>query len=168
MLKTLERKSNKRPVHIISRSPNQYPNYKTSIDNKPTDKNKRSLVIFDNVLRARHKSPIDELFTRGRHEISDVYYISQSFFDLPRQSIRNNSDRIKLVEQTLGDVESMAKDIGVHDVEYGEIKDMCCKTWSEKITIYVLIGFDFKKKVNVVFSVKAKTYSECIPESEAF
>ena len=35
MLKILEKKGNKRPIHIITRSPNQYPNYKTSIEIKP-------------------------------------------------------------------------------------------------------------------------------------
>ena len=33
MLKKLEKLGKKRPVHIITRSCNQYPNYKTSIDN---------------------------------------------------------------------------------------------------------------------------------------
>ena len=31
MLKVLEKIGNKRPINIITRSPNQYPNYKTSI-----------------------------------------------------------------------------------------------------------------------------------------
>ena len=30
MLKVFEKIGNKRPIHIITRSPNQYPNYKTS------------------------------------------------------------------------------------------------------------------------------------------
>ena len=32
MLKVLEKIGNKRPIHIITRSPNQYPNYKTSTE----------------------------------------------------------------------------------------------------------------------------------------
>ena len=35
MLKVLEKISNKKPNHIITRSPNQYPNYKTSNEIKP-------------------------------------------------------------------------------------------------------------------------------------
>ena len=30
MLKIIEKKDSERPIHIITRSPNQYPNYKTS------------------------------------------------------------------------------------------------------------------------------------------
>ena len=107
MLKVLEKIGNKKPIHIITRSPNQYPNYKTSTDIKPINKYKGSVVIFDDMLGARNSSQIDEFFTRGRHEDLDVYYISQSYFGLPRQSIRNNSDRLILFKQTLRDVRSM-------------------------------------------------------------
>ena len=96
MLKVLEKIGNKRPLHIVTRSPNQYPNYKTSNEIKPINKYKGSVVIFDDMLGAKNSSQIDDFFTRGRHEDLDVYYISQSYFALPRQSIRNNSDRLIL------------------------------------------------------------------------
>ena len=105
MPKVLEKIGNKRPIHIITRSPNQYPNYKTSNEIKPIKKYKGSIVIFDDMLGARNSSQIDEFFTRGRHEDLDGYYISQSYFALPRQSIRNNSDRLILFKQTLRDVQ---------------------------------------------------------------
>ena len=57
-------------------------------------------------------------FTRGRHEDLDVYYIIQSFFGLPRQNIRNNSDRIILFKQTLRGVQSMYQEIGASDMKY--------------------------------------------------
>ena len=82
MLKVLEKISNKRPIHIITRSPNQYANYKTSNEIKPINKYKGSVVIFDDMLGARNSSQIDEFFTRGRHENLDVSYISQRYFGL--------------------------------------------------------------------------------------
>ena len=84
MLKVLEKIDNKRPIHIITRSPNQYPNYQTDNEIKPINKYKGSIVIFDDMLGAKNSSQIDEFFTRGRHEDLDVYYISQSYFALPR------------------------------------------------------------------------------------
>ena len=87
MLKVLEKIGCQRPFHIITRSHNQYPNYKTSNGIKPINKHKGSVVIFDDMLGAKKSSQIDEFFTRGRHEDLDVYYISQSYFALPRQSI---------------------------------------------------------------------------------
>ena len=43
MLRMLEKISNQRPIHKISRSPNQYPNYKTSTEIKPINKYKGPL-----------------------------------------------------------------------------------------------------------------------------
>ena len=83
------------------------------------------------MLGARNSSQIDEFFTRGRHEALEIYFVSQSYFGLPRQSIGNNSDRILLFKQTLRDVESMYKDSGGYDVKYDEIKEMCLKFWVE-------------------------------------
>ena len=40
MLKVLEKIDNQRPINIITRSPNQYPNYKTSNEIKPINKYK--------------------------------------------------------------------------------------------------------------------------------
>ena len=134
MLRILQKIGNKRPVHIVTLSPNHYPNYKTSNENKPKNKYKGSVVIFHDMLGARNSSQIGEFFTRGRHEDLDVYYISQSYFGLPRQSIRNNSDRLILFKQTLRDVQSMYCDIGAFDMIYDEFKEMCRVAWSEKFS----------------------------------
>ena len=122
LLRMLEKVGNKRPVHIITRSPNQYPNYKTSNEIKHINKYKGSVVIFDDKLGARNSSRIDKFFTRGTHEDLGVYYISQSYFGLPRQSIRNNSPRLILLKQTSRDVQSMYYDIGAYDMVYSEFK----------------------------------------------
>ena len=63
MLKVLEKIGNQRPIHIITRSPNQYPNYKTSNEIKPKNKYKGSVVKFDDMLVAKNSSPIDDFFT---------------------------------------------------------------------------------------------------------
>ena len=62
MLKVLEKIGDQRPIHIITRSPNQYPNYKTSNEIMPINKYKGSIVIFDDMLGARNSSQIDEFF----------------------------------------------------------------------------------------------------------
>ena len=46
MLKVIEKIDNKRPIHIITRSRNQYPNYKTSNEIKPINKYSGSVVIL--------------------------------------------------------------------------------------------------------------------------
>ena len=169
MLKVLEKIGNKRPIHIITRSPNQYPNYKTSNEIKPINKYKGSVTIFDDMLGAKSSSQIDEFFTRGRHEDLDVYYISQSYFGLPRQSIRNNSDRLILFKQTLRDVQSMYYDIGAYDMKNDEFKEMCHKAWDEKFN-YLCIDTTKNKNEGKyrIFNESKPTYTECICETEAF
>ena len=169
MLKVLEKIGNKRPINIITRSPNQYPNYKTSTEIKPINKYKGSIVIFDDMLWAKNSSQIEEFFTRGRHEDLDVYYISQSYFALPRQSIRNNSDRLIPFKQTLRDVQSMYYDIGAYDMNYDEFKEMCHEAWDEK---YNYLCIDMTKNKNEgryrIFNESKTTYIDCIPESKPF
>ena len=169
MLKVLEKIDNQRPIHIITRSPNQYPNYKTNNEIKPINKYKGSVVIFDDMLGAKNSSQIDEFFTRGRHEDLDVYYISQSYFALPRQSIRNNSDILILFKQTVRDVQSMYYDIGAYDMKYDEFEEMCHKAWDEK---YNYLCIDVTKNKNDgkyrIFNESKTTYIECICETEPF
>ena len=81
---------------------------------------------------AKNSSQIDDFFTSRRHEDLDIYYISQSYLVLPRQSIRNNSDRLILFKQTLREVQSMYFDIGAYDMKYDEFKEMCHKAWNER------------------------------------
>ena len=50
MLKVLEKIGNRRPIHIITRSPNQNPYYKTGNEIKPINKYKGSVVLFDDML----------------------------------------------------------------------------------------------------------------------
>ena len=169
MLKILEKLGNKRPIHIITRSPNQYSNYKTSTDIKPINKYKGSVVIFDDMLGAENSCQIDDFFTRGRHEDLDVYYIRQSYFGLPRESIRNNSDRLILFKQTLRDVQSMYHDIGAFDMIYDEVKEMCRVAWSEKFN-YLCIDMIKNKNEGKyrIFNESKNTYIDCICETEAF
>ena len=56
---------NQRPIQITTRSPNQYPNYKSSKEIKPLKKYKGSVVVFDDMLGDRNKSQIDDFYTRG-------------------------------------------------------------------------------------------------------
>ena len=169
MLKVIEKKGNQRPIHLITRSPNQYPNYKKSNEIKPINKYEGSVVIFDDMLGAKNSFQKDEFFTRGRHEDLYVYYISQSYFASPRQSIRNNSDQLILFKQTLRGVQNMYHDIGPFDMIYDEFKEMCRVAWIEKFN-YLCIDMTKNKNEGKyrIFNESKNTYIECVCETEAF
>ena len=121
------------------------------------------------MLGARNSSQIDEYFTRVRHEKLDVYYISQSYVGLPRQTIRKNRDRLILFKQTLREVESMYEDIGGYDMKFDEFKKMSRRAWSEKFNY---LCFHMSKNRNEgkyrIANENKNTYTESVCENEPF
>ena len=63
----------------------------------------------------------------------------------------------------------MYKNIGVYDMKYDELKEMCRKTWSEKFNFLCI---DMTRNENEgkyrIFNESKNTYNDCIPKSEAF
>ena len=121
------------------------------------------------MLDAQNSSQINDFFTRRRHGDTEVYYISQSYFALPRQSIRNNCDRLILFKQSLRDVQSMYYDIGAFDMIYDEFKKMCWFAWGETFNYLCFDLTKNKKEAKFrIFNESKATYFECIPETEPF
>ena len=82
------------PIFIITKSLNQYPNIEaqTSDEVEALENYENSNVVFDDMLLSKQSSDIDLFFTRCRHNKIDIYYISQSYFHLPKNTIRNYSN----------------------------------------------------------------------------
>ena len=136
---------NTRKIHIITRSPEQNNKIKiedVSVEEDLGDKSiqdfQNCCVVFDDMLDSNQKL-IDPFFTRGRHNDLDVYYLSQSYFDLPKRTIRNNSNIIILFQQSLKDVEHIYRDIAGFDMSYEEFKELCREAWRERYN-YLLIN----------------------------
>ena len=110
MLNTLSRTPD-RDIYIITKSPpEQYTNSKIKIKKigdeiKPLNEYENSIVVFDDIFSSLNSRFRDQFFIRGRHNNLDIYYLSQSYFDLPKRTIRNISNKIILFNQTLKDIE---------------------------------------------------------------
>ena len=144
----------------MTRSHNQFPNFESTIEIKSIDEYKRSVVISDDMLEVRNSFQKNEFSTRGRLECLNVFYISQSYFGLPRQSFRNERDRKILFKQTFRDVESMYKVIGGYGMRFDEFSEMCRKVWSEKFNYLCIDVRQNKKiKVKIVNSMRVKTHN---------
>ena len=130
MLKILSRIPN-RDIYIITKSPpEQYTNSKIKIKEisdeiKPLNEYENGIIVFDDILGSSISRFIDQFFIRGRHNNLDTYYLSQSYFDLPKKTIRNNSNKIILFNQTLKDIEHIYRDVAGYDMNYDECKDLC-------------------------------------------
>ena len=139
-----------RDIYIITKSPpEQYTNAKTKIKEisdeiKPLSEYENGgIIVFDDILGSSNSRFIDQIFIRGRHKNLDIYFLSQSYFDLPKRTIRNNSNKIILFNQTLKDIEHIYRDVAGYDMNYDEFKEFCRKSWEED---YNYLCIDRSKK----------------------
>ena len=150
MLKILSRISD-RDIYVITKSPpEQYTNSKIKIKEisdeiKPPNEYENGIIVFDDILGSSNSRFIDQFFIRGRHNNLDIYYLSQSYFDLPKRTIRNNSNKIILFNQTLKDIEHIYRDVAGYDMKYDEFKELCRKSWEED---YNYLCIDRSKKID--------------------
>ena len=122
------------PIVLITKSLNHYPNIKaqTSEEIQPLENYGSSNVVFDDRLLSKQESNIDLFFTRGRHQNIDIYYISQNYFDLPKNTIRNNSKVIFLFKQTLRDTILLFHDTAGLDMNLDDWIQLCRKAWENE------------------------------------
>ena len=174
MLKILSRISD-RDIYIITKSPpEQYSNSDIEIreisdEIKPLNEYENGIIVFDDVLGSTNSRFIDQFFIRGRHNNLDIYYLSQSYFDLPKRTIRNNSSKIILFNQTLKDTEHIYRDVAGYDMNYDEFKDLCRKSWEDD---YNYLYIDRSKKRDqgkyCICNESKNTYLEATPQTKPF
>ena len=106
MLKILPQIPN-RDIYIMTKSPpEQYSSSKIKIKEisdeiKPLNEYENAIIVFDDILGSSNSRFMDQFFIRGRYNNLEFFYLSQSYFDLPKRTIRNNSNEIILFNQTL-------------------------------------------------------------------
>ena len=174
MFKILSRISD-RDIYIITKSPaEQYTNSEIKIKEisdeiKPLNEYENGIIVFDDVLGSSNSRDIDQFFIRGRHNNLDIYYLSQSYFDLPKRTIRNNSNKKILFNQTLKDIEHIYRDVAGYDMSYGEFKELCRRSWDEN---YNYLCIDRSKKRDrgkyCICNEGKKTYLEATPQTKPF
>ena len=174
-LKILSRIPPEPNIFIITKSaPEQCSKSKIKIKEisdeiKPPNEYENAVIIFDDALGSSNSKYIDQFFIRGRHNNLDIYYLSQSYFDFSKRTIRNNSNKIFLFNQTLKDIENIYRDVGGYKMSYDDFKELCRKSWEED---YNYLCIDRSKKRDqgryCIFNESTNTYVECTPETKPF
>ena len=124
-----------RDIYIITKSPpEQYSNAKIKIKEisdeiKPLSEYENAVIVFDDILGSSNSRFIVQFLFRRRQINLEIYYLSQPYFDLPKRTIRNNSNKIILFNQTLKDIEHIYRDVAGYDMSYDEFKELCRKSW---------------------------------------
>ena len=70
---------------------NFYDDVVNTPDPSEHDPSRKNLLIFDDIMLGP-QSRAEAYYTRGRHNNVDVFYIAQSYFRLPRQTVRENAN----------------------------------------------------------------------------
>ena len=96
----------------------------------------KNLMIFDDCILEK-QSKAQSYYTRGRHSSCDSFYISQNYFKLDRQTIRENSNLIILFPQNPKSLAHIHSD-HCGEISFQDFKDFCNRVWSEKYNFVTL------------------------------
>ena len=104
-----------------------------------------NLCVFDDVMLTK-QSAIEDYYCRGRHNNVDSIYLSQSYFKLPRQTIRENSNLILLFPQDEKNIAHIHRDHVSQDMTLEEFKNFCRTVW--KSGNHNFVTLDLTSSVN--------------------
>ena len=106
--------------------------------------NEKNLLILDDCfLGPQNKA--EAYYTRGRHNNCDTFYISQNYFRLPRQTIRENANFIVLFSQDAKNLMHIHADHCDDDMSLNEFKAFCRETWNSGKHNFVTIDLTSEK-----------------------
>ena len=91
------------------------------------NQNEKNLLILDDCFLGK-QNKAEAYYTRGRHNNCDTIYISQNYFRLPRQTIRENANFIILFPQDARNLNHIHLD-HCNDISRDEFKQFCKKVW---------------------------------------
>ena len=115
------------------------------LDPKDYDTNKKNLLLLDDIMLSP-QNRVEQFFTRGRHNNIDVIYIAQSYFRLPRQTIRENGNLFIFFKQCKKNLCHIYQDHCASDgISYESFSNFCNDVWNQSHNFVVI---DLTKPVN--------------------
>ena len=107
------------------------------------NEHEKNLLILDDCLLEK-QTKAEAYYTRGRHNNCDTFYISQNYFRLPRQTIRENTNLIILFPQDAKNIAHIHAD-HCTDMDINEFKDFCQIAWSRRQYNFITIDLTSQK-----------------------
>lgn len=93
------------------------------------DKKERSLMIFDDVMLEK-QGPIEKYFCQGRHGGADCFYLTQNYFRIPKQAIRDNANLVVLFNQDGKNMRSIHDAFVGGDMPFDEFRAFLGTCWA--------------------------------------
>ena len=113
-------------------------------DPKEVSKDEKNLLISDDCFLGP-QSKAEAFYTRGRQNNCQTIYISQSYFRLPRHSIRENANFIILFPQDAKNLHHIYADHCEGDMSLDEFKKFCRGVWTSAPHQFVAIDLTSDK-----------------------
>ena len=107
------------------------------------DPSVKHLMVFDDCFLGR-QSKSEAYYTRGRHNNCDTIFLSQNYFRLPRQTIRENCNFLMLFQQDSKNINHIHAD-HCSDIPIEEFRKFCKHVWKAK---HSFITIDLTSNIN--------------------
>lgn len=100
-----------------------------------------SLVVFDDaMLDKKILASAEHFFTRGRPMGLSCIFITQSYYEIPKHSIRENTNFLIMFKLDPLSLDSIIKNIASYDMPLEEFKRKMCKpAWAKNMALWLSI-----------------------------
>ena len=126
-------------------------------DPRELSSEKTNLMVFDDLLLEK-QIICESYYVTGRHGNVDCFYLSQNYFKLPRETIRENANFICNFPQDMKNLNQILDDHMGSDMTKEEFRQLCKTAW-EKQHGFIIIDHSSKKTTaNIEVSLTSFTY----------
>ena len=136
-------------------TPNFFTNCKLIPDPSELDPEKKNLLILDDCYLGK-QNKAEAYYSRGRHNNCDTIFLSQNYFRLPRQTIRENCNFLISFKQDTRNLTHIHAD-HCSEITLEEFRDFCNRVWKRKhafVTIDLTSGMEngkFRKNLSTFY-----------------
>ena len=107
-------------------------------------------MIFDDVLLEKQRI-IESYYTKERHNSCQSFYISQSFFGIPKGTVRENSNLLILFKLNDLDVTNIHRQVAADDMNLDTFRKLCKNVWTKKYK-FLVINKDQEENLNLKYT----------------
>ena len=111
-------------------------------DHRELSPEEKNLMVFDDLLLEKQNT-CEKYFVRGRHSNIDCFYLAQNYLKLPRQTMWENANFIRLFPQDLKNLYQIFEDHAGSDMTKVEFRQLCKTAW-EKQHGFLIIDLSIK------------------------
>jgi len=123
---------------------------KITLPNNLKPKNGKHLIIFDDVINNKNQDVMKQYFTRGRHNNCNCIYLSQNYFDLDKNNIRNNSNFFIFFKLSKRDKDLIYQNVFSTSLDKDTYEEICNDFWKDKYG-YIAYNRDNEEIMEEVF-----------------